>query len=416
MSQKHPPPPSPLFDTLAESQGVPPSSVNTLPHAAQSDLKQVHAFLLSYRGNQATFNAYRRELERFLHWNWTYTKKPLSRLQRQEIEAFIAFCQNPPLTWIGTKNAPRFISQAGARKPNPDWRPFVVTVSKVERRLGKTPDPKNYFLSQQGVQALFSILSSFFNFLIEMDYAAINPVRQIRQKSQYLRKQQHKTVVRRLGELQWAYVIETTEALANADPKHERSLFIMNALYGMYLRISELCSTDRWTPTMGDFHCDADGNWWFTTVGKGNKERIITVSDAMLAALERYRLALGLTRHPTPAESTPLISKSHGKGPITSTRHIRSIVQTCFDHAIARLEADGFSQEAEQLKAATVHWLRHTGISDDVKIRPREHVRDDAGHSSSAITDRYVDVALRERHASGKKKKIKPEDVTTDSL
>ncbi len=26
----------------------------------------------------------------------------------------------------------------------------------------------------------------------------------------------------------------------------------------------------------------------------------------------------------------------------------------------------------------TVHWLRHTGISDDVKIRPREHVREDA--------------------------------------
>jgi len=58
---------------------------------------------------------------------------------------------------------------------------------------------------------------------------------------------------------------------------------------------------------------------------------------------------------------------------------------------------------------ATVHWLRHTGISDDVKIRPREHVRDDAGHSSSAITDRYVDVELKERHKSAKKKKIGPD-------
>ncbi len=27
----------------------------------------------------------------------------------------------------------------------------------------------------------------------------------------------------------------------------------------------------------------------FITVGKGNKERMITVSDAMLAALKRYR-------------------------------------------------------------------------------------------------------------------------------
>lgn len=54
----------------------------------------------------------------------------------------------------------------------------------------------------------------------------------------------------------------------------------------------------------------------------------------------------------------------------------------------------------------TVHWLRHTGISEDVKRRPREHVRDDAGHSSSAITDRYIDVELRERHRSAKKKAI----------
>jgi hypothetical protein len=53
-----------------------------------------------------------------------------------------------------------------------------------------------------------------------------------------------------------------------------------------------------------------------------------------------------------------------------------------------------------------VHWLRHTGISDDVKIRPREHVRDDAGHSSGAITDRYIDVELTARARSAKHKLI----------
>ena len=49
--------------------------------------------------------------------------------------------------------------------------------------------------------------------------------------------------------------------------------------------------------------------------------------------------------------------------------------------------------------------LRHTGILDDVKFRPREHVRDDAGHSSSAITDKYIE--LRERRSSARKKEIK---------
>jgi hypothetical protein len=51
--------------------------------------------------------------------------------------------------------------------------------------------------------------------------------------------------------------------------------------------------------------------------------------------------------------------------------------------------------------------LRHTGISEDVKHRPREHVRDDAGHGSSAITDRYIDVERAERHASARNKRIR---------
>jgi len=37
-------------------------------------------------------------------------------------------------------------------------------------------------------------------------------------------------------------------------------------------------------------------------------------------------------------------------------------------------------------------------------------VRDDAGHSSSAITDKYIDIELRERHRSAKKKPIASEE------
>lgn len=78
-----------------------------------------------------------------------------------------------------------------------------------------------------------------------------------------------------------------------------------------------------------------------------------------------------------------------------------------FDEFCEMLRRDKFADEADALAHATVHWLRHTGISDDVKIRPREHVRDDAGHSSSSITDKYIDIDLRERHASANNKRIK---------
>jgi integrase len=254
------------------------------------------------------------------------------------------------------------------------------------------------------------VLGSFFNFLIQEEYLEFNPVAQIRQKSKFLRKTQGAKPIRRLSQLQWSYVISTAESLATTEPQlHERTLFILNALFAMYLRISELVETDRWIPKMADFERDIEGNWWFRTVGKGNKERIISVSDDMLHALKRYRQSRGLTPLPPPGDFTPLVHKYRGRGGISSTRQIRGIVQLCFDLAAERMRKDGFGEEALQLQAATVHWLRHTGISEDVKHRPREHVRDDAGHGSSAITDRYIDVQLEERHASARRKKIKPD-------
>ena len=84
-------------------------------------------------------------------------------------------------------------------------------------------------------------------------------------------------------------------------------------------------------------------------------------------------------------------------------------MQHCFDQAADKVESTGEPHEAESQRMATVHWLHHTGISEDVKRRPREHVRDDAGHSSSAITDRYIDVELKARAQSAKKKPMMAE-------
>ncbi|MGL6028626.1 MAG: site-specific integrase, partial [Legionella sp.] len=99
-----------------------------------------------------------------------------------------------------------------------------------------------------------------------------------------------------------------------------------------------------------------------------------------------------------------------GNGPMSDTAPLRRIVQQCFDLAEQQLRRSGLSEEADNMTAATVHWLRHTGISEDVKIRPREHVRDDAGHSSSATTDRYIDIEKQARHQSARKKIIEHND------
>ncbi len=373
---------------------------------AQEDYVQGVAFLKSYKGSQGTFNAYRREVERLLQWTHL-EEKGLKDLRREDMEHFIHFCQDPPPSWIGLKKVPRFIEKNGLRGPNPAWRPFVVTLSKTAHREGRRPLIKNFELSVASTKEMFAILSSFYTYLMQEDYVVMNPIALIRQKSQFIRRHQGSPKIRRLSELQWQYVMTTVQGMASSEPaKHERTLFMMSALYAMYLRISELAASARWIPEMHHFYSDHEGHWWFTTVGKGNKQRQIAVSDPMLAALKRWRTYLGLSALPSTADKSALFPKNKGKGPITSTTYVRAIVQDCFDKAITQLKQDGFEEEAGSLVEATVHWLRHTGISDDVKHRPREHVRDDAGHSSSAITDKYIDIELRDRHRSAKDKPI----------
>ncbi|HSX20033.1 MAG TPA: tyrosine-type recombinase/integrase [Gammaproteobacteria bacterium] len=402
--------PEPLFDSLANMLANPNFVPSNMQHP--QDYAFGKSFLLSYRGSEATFNAYRREIERLLQWAWLIQSRSLLSLTRADIEQYLEFCQAPPKAWIGTKNVPRFIQKNGTSVANPEWRPFVVSVSKAEFKNGVAPQVAQYSLSERAIRELLAIDSSFFNFLMQEGHLEANPISQLRQKSKFIRKKQSTTVIRRLSDLQWSYVIETAEIMAAEKPAaHERTLFIMTALYAMYLRISELTASQRWIPKMRDFHQDLDGNWWFTTVGKGNKERAISVSNKMLEALQRYRTSLNLTPLPSPSDMRPLLLRNKGSGAISSTRQIRAITQSCFDRAILRMHENGHGQDAEQLQSATAHWLRHTGISDDVKIRPREHVRDDAGHSSSAITDKYIDIELRARHASAKNKPIKPFEV-----
>jgi len=407
--------PQPLFDTLSclQEQTKDASFWGYLdaPYFIDDIVIAAH-FLQAYKGSQGTFNAYRREVERFLHWTVLIAEKKLADLKREDIEAFIEFCQAPPKNWIGISKPARFILKDGQRVPNPAWRPFVATVSKAAHRRGQTPNIKIFELSQASLNDLFAILSSFYQYLVQEEHARINPFALVRQKSRFIRKIQGASKIRRLSELQWQYIVENTQKLAETSPaEHERTLFILSALYAMYLRISELTAHPRWAPQMNHFTRDADGNWWFTTVGKGNKERKIAVSEAMLDALKRWRKYLGLSPLPSPADYAPLIPKNRGRGPITSTNQIRNLVQSAFDAAIEQLHRDKLSEEAETLYEATVHWLRHTGISDDVKTRPREHVRDDAGHSSSAITDKYIDIELRERHESARKKRIFDDEV-----
>jgi len=248
-------PPVPIFDNLSYLSN--PFKVNhfsaiactekaaTIP-GSDIDYEYAWKYLWSYTGSSATFNAYRREIERLIQWTWLVNESSVISLKRENIEDFVKFCMKPPASWISKKSVARFKTKNEYRIINPDWRPFVASVSKIDTQLGVPVNKANYRPSQASLQSMFSILSSFFNFLIQEEVISSNPVSLIRQKSKYLKAQQHEAPVRRISNLQWEYVLETIEKLAIDNPKtYERSLFVMNCLYAMYLRISELVWDER---------------------------------------------------------------------------------------------------------------------------------------------------------------------------
>lgn len=397
----------PIIDGMEHIKNKELYSTNIL---GKEDLDCALEFLKQYDGNKATFESYRREVERLLQWAWHIEQKSILKLKRQDIENYIAFCSKPPKSWIGLKRTPRFMIKEGLRIPNPAWRPFVATVSKHDHKKGVAPDKNIYHMAQKSIQEIFTVLTSFYNYLLLEEKVSANPIVLIRQKSKYLQKRQTQAPVMRLTERQWHMCLEVAREMAVTEPKkHERILFILSSLYLLYLRISELVASKRWVPLMGHFYRDSNEYWWFKVLGKGNKLREIAVSDDMLSVLKRFRRSMGLSPLPSPNEQTPLLPKEKGMGPITSSRHIRKLIQNCFDSAINKLRQTNFIADADALEAATVHWLRHTGISDDInkRGRPVAHVRDDAGHSSSAITDRYNDIEFTERYRSAKNKKLK---------
>ena len=142
-------PPVPILDNLDQAGN--PFQQNRFSAApyldkpvrgASTDLAYVLKFLYSYRGSPATYHSYRRELERLLQWAWRIEAVSVLTLKREQIEAFIQFCGQPPLAWIGTKQVPRFLLREGERVANPAWRPFVTTVAKADFRAGaRSPAP-----------------------------------------------------------------------------------------------------------------------------------------------------------------------------------------------------------------------------------------------------------------------------------
>ncbi len=418
--------PVPLFDTRAAFMKLNFSNMECeLPVVRQSlasfdpagdaetGYLQVRTFLRSYSGGEATFNAYRTHIERLLLWALIYPRKPLLTLTRTDAEAFLEFCLKPDSSWVGPPVKARFQRVGGRRKSesdshvtNPDWRPFSLRPGKAEASIaaesGREPKvPAVYTMTSGTIGQVLSVCTSFFQFCIDEGLTEANPFRAIKQKSRFKQHVTRTVQARSLTALQWSFVIETAEKMADEDPSlHERTLFIVATLFSMYLRVSDLVGRDNWMPTMGAFQKVGD-DWFMEVVGKGNKRARISVRDEYLDYLKRYRAFLGLTPLPYPGEATPLLHSLHGR-PGLSDRHIRHLLQEVFDTACVRMRSDGFPEhEITALRAASLHWLRHTAATMDAPFRDPKDLQADLRHESMTTTmDNYYDSLDANRSAS----------------
>jgi len=415
------------------------SSIN-----AQADLDYAIAFLERFKENKNSFASYRADLERFLHWSWHVAELSILDHDEMTLGGYITFFKKPHKSWIGTATVPRFISENGKQQPNPEWRPFVAKLSKsviaarkdelakkaaAENFKGKIPATKakvsDYNPAPTSVKASIRVLSSLYGHLALRKIVSTNYVKLIPQRKILIGEKGRKNKLMKITDDQWQYVIATAMQMAANDDKHERTLFIMSLLYMNYLRISELVHDDMYKPMMSDIYQDNSHRWWLHIVGKGVKDRKVGLSDDMLAALVRYRESRGLLPYPVEDENEPLITVARVRiddttgepdadQALRSTRAVRQLVQQCFDQSYDRMIKDkdlGDKAEsmAASLRSATVHWLRHTGISNDVQERDLYHVTKDAGHSDPSTTGGYIEVEDEARHASGKDKKLIPE-------
>lgn len=372
-------------------------------------------FLLSYSASQDTFKSYRREVDRFILWLWFVHKSHLDTIKRGDIESYLDFTRKPPVAWIGVERNRRFVLKDGIREPNEDWRPFVVTMPKVARKRSDEIDEREWKQSPSALKSTMAILRTFFEYLLDEEIVSRNPVAQIKARSRKSTSTQKSAEIKRLTHDQIGYLFNAIDSMEISLGKnqHERLRFILHCMLSMYLRISEIASPGDRQPVHGDFFYrihtngrDQEKTWWFRVVGKGNKEREIPVSHELLEELKRYRSHLGLTPLPSIGEKLPLFQKDIGKGGLSSSRHVRSMLQDVFDKAASLLREKGRDDDADALMACTAHWLRHTGISIDVQHRPLSHVRDGAGHASIATTGIYVENDSLEVHRSAQKSSI----------
>lgn len=391
---------------------------NQQPDFFEQQWQVARQFLLYYGTHKSehTYTRFRSEIEKYLLWGVLIKDAPVNDCSKLDILEYAEFFYRPPVSWICFENTEKFLQNEGLHRTNTAWRPFRYIIngqnSDIKDASRKEQDSlkKAYRSSRSSMQAMFTAITTFHKYLVEIDQShprIVKAATLAKKDCKYLQRDESIRSVKRLDQDQWEYLLKTATIMADSDPGYERNLFLVVALKTMFLRISELSERDSWSPTMSHFSQDRDDNWWLLVYGKGPKLRSVSVPASFLPYLKRYRASRKLVDLPGSDEKEPIISKVRGKGGMTS-RQLARLVEDVFKAAMENATEDGDLRTAQVFGSASTHCLRHTGASLEVERgRPLKDLSEDLGHSSMETTDSiYVRTSEKVRAESGRKRPV----------
>ena len=334
-----------------------------------------------------TQRAYLKEAERFMLWAIVQHQKPLSSMSLEDCEQYRQFLANPSPReiWCSSKNAEKW---------SPLWRPFRGPLSRSAQN-----------------QAL-TILRSLYTFLVAQGYLTGNPW-----KGVSLPKTTRIPVNRgrSFTHDQWAFIQAQSDLLTEKSV-HRRLRFSLRFFYTTGLRLIEgvqaRCDALNRVAYPDSETGGVTAGWELLVLGKGQKERIVSVPDAVVEELGAYLVSRGLEPDPevpgnrgvyligqatdTPAWSAVAQAGVQCKAGISDAvmyRQFKAFFRGCAN-AMTPMDPRG----AERLAAGSSHWLRHTHGTHAVAAgMPLDVVQQNMGHASLDTTMGYITSAAQRR-------------------
>lgn len=378
---------------LTARSGMPALSTDATPAAmlasalAASGIGPVIELWLQTRaeGSPHTLRAYRREALRYVLWLAVERGNRVSTATLADCLAYRAFLANPV-------PAERWCGPRGPEAGSDGWRPFQGPLSVGARR-----------------QAVV-ILTCFHRFLQDQGMVHGNPWSAVR-TPRHAAPRIH--VGRSLTVAQWAAVQEASQDTRLSASAHDglQLRWVVAFLHATGLRRSEMTAARagdlRWIDLgpesdAGDEAVSRRGGWVLDVVGKGRRQRQVPVPGDLVAQAGELLAARGLRGGLADHGDKPLLvawCSARGNScneaprdlPGMSDRGLARKLKQVFAQAARTLEHRGRLQDAQAVRQASVHWLRHTHANHALENGvPLDVVQQGLGHVSLATTTVYV--------------------------